>query len=110
MDVAIGIGRAVMEDKLGPACGDFPQPVVKPDFRPAPQQLRLLRGQAGAHGKIGTGQEYGRFIIAGHDRVQAAGDLSVRAPAGCRVKSGESDSIAKAPTSSRANRAAASNS
>ncbi len=110
MDVAVGVGRAVVEDELGPAGGDFPQAVVQAHLRPAPQQLRLLRGQAGAHGEIGAGKEYGRFIVAGHDRVQAAVGLSVRSPAARRVKSGESDSIAKPPTSSRADRAAAANS
>ncbi len=57
VDVAVGVGRPVVEHELGPALGGFTQLVVEPDLAPAREQFRLEVGQPGLHGEIGLGQE-----------------------------------------------------
>ena len=52
MDVAVGIGRAVMQHIARPACRTFAQPPVELHVLPALDEQRLLLGQAGAHREI----------------------------------------------------------
>ncbi len=66
MDVAIGIGRAVMEHEFGPAARLRAQLLVKPDLGPALEQLGLAFRQLGLHREIGLRQENGRSVIDGH--------------------------------------------
>ena len=57
VDVAIGVGRPVVEDEFGlppPSLGKLP---VKPYLPPAGEQLRLLPRQLAAHRKIGARQK-----------------------------------------------------
>ena len=64
MHVAIGIGRAVMEDELIRAPPRLAQLFVKVLVLPARQNARLLLREAGFHGKIGLRQEDGVAVIA----------------------------------------------
>jgi len=71
MDIAIGIGRAVMQNEfLAPGAG-FAQPFIEANLLPALQDRRLLLRQAGLHREIGFRQENRVFIICfgiAHDR------------------------------------------
>ena len=52
MDVAIGVGRPVVEDEFRPPLPGLAQALIKLDLAPAGEQFRLLLRQAGAHRKI----------------------------------------------------------
>ncbi len=56
MDVAVGVGRAVMEDEQGPVRRSLLELLVQLLPVPAFQILRLLLGQAGLHVEPGLGQ------------------------------------------------------
>jgi hypothetical protein len=56
MDVAVGIGRAVMQHVFRAAGGTGAQLVVKPHSLPSGDQFRLLLRQSPAHRKIGFRQ------------------------------------------------------
>ena len=68
VQMTVGVGRAVVQDeglsifRIG---GLFAQPVINPDRVPACQPFRLARRKAGAHRKIGFGQEHGSAVV-GH--------------------------------------------
>ena len=64
MDVAVGIGRPVVEDEAGTAFGGRPQPPVKIELPPALKDFRLLLRQAGAHRKVGFRQKQRFAVIA----------------------------------------------
>jgi hypothetical protein len=49
VEVAVGVGRAVVEDELLAAAGVLAQALVEAQLRPARQDLRLARRQMGAH-------------------------------------------------------------
>ncbi|MET3160875.1 hypothetical protein ABIF34_007900 [Bradyrhizobium japonicum] len=63
MDVAVGVGRAVMQHEFGAALGFLAQPVVEADVVPVFQDLRLALRQAGAHREFGLRQEQGFRIV-----------------------------------------------
>ncbi len=64
VDVAIGVGRAVMKDEfLAPRAG-FAQLLVELLLLPAREDTRLLLRQPGLHGEIGLRQEDGISVIA----------------------------------------------
>ena len=65
MDVAVGVGRAVMQHELWPAGRGLAQPAVEIVARPARQNFRLALGQAGSHRKRGLGQKQRLRIVAG---------------------------------------------
>ncbi|MGY3355791.1 hypothetical protein ACVWZK_002454 [Bradyrhizobium sp. GM0.4] len=65
MDVAIGVGRAVMQHEFGAALGFLAELVVKADVVPVFQQLRLALRQAGPHREFGLRQEQGFRIVFG---------------------------------------------
>jgi hypothetical protein len=56
VDVAIGIGRAVVQHVFRPAGGILAQAPVEPHLLPAGHDLRLLLGQARAHREVGLRQ------------------------------------------------------
>ena len=56
MDVAVGIGRAVMQHVFRASGGVLAQQLVEAHFLPAGHDLRLLLRQAGAHGEVGLWQ------------------------------------------------------
>ena len=64
VDVAVGIGRAIVEDELLPAPASGAQRVIEPDLLPARGNARLLLGEAGLHGEIGLRQEDSVPVIA----------------------------------------------
>ena len=64
MHVAIGVGRAVMQDEFFRAPPRLAQLVVEVLVLPARQNARLLLREAGFHGKIGLRQEDGVAVIA----------------------------------------------
>jgi len=66
VDVAVGIGRAVVQHELLAALGAGAQLAEQVHLGPALQQLGLLGRQAAAHGEVGARQKDGRFVIAGH--------------------------------------------
>ena len=68
MDVAVGVGRAVVEDEAGPPLGGGAQTAVEVEALPARQDFRLPLRQAGAHRKIGFGQKQRFAVIAGFRR------------------------------------------
>jgi len=57
MDVAVGVGRAVVEDEFRAAARGCPQPLVEVKLLPAGEDFGLLLRQPGAHGKVGLGQK-----------------------------------------------------
>ena len=64
MHIAIGVGRAVMENELVRAPAGIAQLFVEVLVLPAGQNARLLLGKARFHGKVGLRQEDGVAIIA----------------------------------------------
>ena len=64
MQVAVGVGRAVMQDELLPRPRCRAQLAPEVHRLPPGQHRRLLLRQVAAHGKIGGGQEHGVAIIA----------------------------------------------
>lgn len=66
MDIAIGIGRAVMqhEELMALLLGVFPQAGEDIHLLPALEDFRFLLRQAGFHGKVGLGQEQRLAIVA----------------------------------------------
>src|SRR5262249_10203039 len=65
VDVAVGVGRPVMQDELRFAFRGVAQPPIHVEPGPARENLRLLLRQAGAHREIGLGQEQSRAVVAG---------------------------------------------
>ena len=66
MDVAVGVGRPVVQDEFLPAFAELAQLAVEILVFPALLDFRLLFRQAGAHGKFGSGQEDRVFVVDGH--------------------------------------------
>ena len=69
VDVAVGVGRAVVQDELRPAvagCADF---AVKPSFLPALDPLRLAPGKVAAHGERRVGKVQ-RVLVISHIAFQ----------------------------------------
>ena len=63
VDVAVGVGRAVVQDEFRPSLARLAQRGIEILARPARQNLRLLLRQAGAHGKVGLRQKQGLRIV-----------------------------------------------
>ena len=78
MEVAVGVGRAVMQHELGPALALGAQALEQAHVGPALQQLRLLLGQPGAHGEVGLGQKDAGFIVGCHEQLGAKGAMGGR--------------------------------
>ena len=66
MDVAIGVGRPVMQDEFFAPARRLAQPPVQTHFLPAREDRRLALRQIAAHREIGLGQKNGRTIIRRH--------------------------------------------
>ena len=66
VQVAIGIGRPIVQDELLAPLAGVPLAVEQVHGLPALQDQRLPLGQAGAHGKFGFRQEYRAFVIGCH--------------------------------------------
>ena len=66
VEMAVGVRRAVVKDEFLAPLRLFAQAVEKADLLPTGEDFRLLRGQAGAHRKIGLGQKDGGLIVACH--------------------------------------------
>ena len=65
VDVAVGVGRAVMEDEGGLALVLLHQLVVEVVVVHLPEHVRLPLGQARPHGEVGLGQVNGLVVIHG---------------------------------------------
>lgn len=63
MDVAVGIGRTVVEDEFLAAGGGSAQFLVETHLLPALDEFRFLLRQAGAHREIGLRQIEGLRIV-----------------------------------------------
>jgi hypothetical protein len=63
MDVAVGIGWAVMQHELVAALRALAQLLVEADLVPALENFRLALRQAGAHREFGLRQEQGFRIV-----------------------------------------------
>ena len=57
VDVAVGVGRAVVQQKLRAIAALLAQALIEVHLGPALQQARLEVGQAGPHGEGGLGQK-----------------------------------------------------
>ena len=75
VEVAVGVGRAVVQDEPGPALALGTEPIPQLHVGPALQQLRLLLGQAAAHGEVSLGQENAGFIVSCHEKLGAKGAM-----------------------------------
>ncbi len=64
MHVAIGIGRAIVEDELFAAPAALAQPFIQPGRLPFGENRRFLLRQAGFHRKVGFRQEHGVAPVA----------------------------------------------
>ena len=87
VEIAVGIGRAVVQDVFRPAFRRLAQLAVKVHLVPPGQPFRLGLGQAGAHRELGLRQEeglgvvdgfacrgsFGRLRLVGHDLGQPLG-------------------------------------
>ncbi|MND63307.1 hypothetical protein D3C80_546150 [compost metagenome] len=83
MDVAVGIGRAIVQHELFAAGGGGAQLSVEVHLLPAGNGFRLLLRQAGAHREFGLGQIEGLRVIElfssiGHIRQSSLGATSGR--------------------------------
>jgi hypothetical protein len=65
MDVAVGVGRAVMQHEFGAALGFPAELVVEADLVPVVQDFGLALGQAGAHREFRLRQVEGLGIVPG---------------------------------------------
>ena len=65
MDVAVGVGRAVMQHEFGAAGGVLSQLLVEVDLVPVFEDFRLALRQAGAHREFRLRQEQGFGIVGG---------------------------------------------
>ncbi len=63
VDVAVGVGRAVVQHELRAPLAGFAQRRIEAFARPARQNLGLLLRQPRAHGKVGLRQEQGLRIV-----------------------------------------------
>ncbi len=81
MQVAVGVGRAVVQHELRAALALLAKPVPQLHVGPALQELGLLLGQARTHGEIGLRQENAGFIISCHRKLGAGGS-KFQPPAG----------------------------
>src|SRR3546814_5651042 len=63
MDVAIGVGRAVVEDEAFPALPPFAQLAVEVHRFPLREDRRFLLREARLHREVGDGEEDGGFIV-----------------------------------------------
>ncbi len=66
VQVAVGVGRAVVEQELLAPLGGLAQAREQVHPVPARQNLRLAFGQPGTHGKSGARRKDGGFIIDAH--------------------------------------------
>lgn len=66
VQVAVGIGRAVVEHIAGSAVPVGQHVPVDVVFRPELEGFRLFFPEVGLHGKGGMGELQGLFIIAAH--------------------------------------------
>jgi hypothetical protein len=64
MQMAVGVGRAVVEDELLGALRRLALARIDVEPVPARKHLGLALGQAGAHGKVGLRQEQRLGIVA----------------------------------------------
>ena len=64
MDVAVGVGRSVMQDKLRPPVPEVAQFGVQADFVPVRQDFRFAIGEVRLHGKRRLGKVQGVFVIS----------------------------------------------
>ena len=65
MEVAVGVGRAVMEDEFFPPPGGFADALPDPHAGPAGEDGRLLFRQVPAHGKGRRREEHGVAVVSG---------------------------------------------
>ena len=66
MQMAVRIGRAIMQHELFAALARLAQALEQTDFGPSRQQIRLFLRQASFHGKVGLGQENIVFYVVCH--------------------------------------------
>ena len=76
VEMAVGVGRAVVKDELGPAGGGLPQAPVETDLLPACGHRRLAFRQPRLHGEGGARHEDGIAVIGGHERTWRRGRTS----------------------------------
>ncbi|MNZ73879.1 hypothetical protein D3C78_923070 [compost metagenome] len=67
VDVAVGVGRAVVEDELRPLGAELAQLAVQVDAVPVLEHFRLALRQPGLHRECRVRQVQGRFVV-GHFR------------------------------------------
>ncbi|MNN31917.1 hypothetical protein D3C81_1456230 [compost metagenome] len=67
VDVAVGVGRAVVEDELRPLGAELAQLAVQIDAVPVLEHFRLALRQPGLHRECRVRQVQGRFVV-GHFR------------------------------------------
>ena len=67
VEVAVGVGRAVVKHELGAPGGALPQAPVEADFLPARGHRRFALGQPRLHGEGGARHEDGIAVIDGHE-------------------------------------------
>ena len=94
MQVAVRVGRAVMQDELLGAGAALAQLLPEADLFPMRQNLRLTGRQVAAHREVGLRQKDGRLIVHAHRFSLLAGTLVARAF--------YSDSVWRAASASRA--------
>ena len=86
MEMAVGVGRPVMEDELLAAPGGLAQPGEQVVALPAFEDLGLALGQPRAHPELGLGQENGRAVIGRHfGALGSPGSMEARSSRAARL-------------------------
>ncbi len=80
MDVAVGVGRAVVEDEALASGACFTQAVVDVHRLPALERVGFAFGQVAAHGEVGV-RQVERVLVVGHGCVRASGCVGLRVQA-----------------------------
>lgn len=65
MDMTVGIGRSVVQDKPGATLGERAYVLVKTVLLPLLKTLRLALGKVRLHGELRFGQVQGLLVIHG---------------------------------------------
>ena len=90
VDVAVGVGRSVVQDPARAPRPRLADPLVQPERLPVAQELRLPIDEVALHGKISLGEIQGRLVV--HARIHLRRNLR---------PSGGPDTTKKTPRSGR---------
>ena len=98
VEMAVGVGRPVVEDEFGPPRGLFAQAPVEAGLLPVRGHRRLAFRQPCLHGKAGARHEDGIAVVGAHERASRRGASTLSPASGGAVRA----RMARAASQSRA--------